>query len=112
MDQALGSMNHPWERFFRTLFWLGVIMAGVSILQYLLLLMFAHLHWRTPIMAVFPRPQLFVILLGLPALVQAAARKQAASVLLSTRLRADALPKLQRLQLPSVCQCWELGSIP
>ena len=72
---ALGDEGHMWERFFRSLFWFGVIMAAVSMLQWLLLLLFAQRRWRAPIMAVFPRPQLFVVLMGLPALIQAAARK-------------------------------------
>lgn len=69
---ALGAEEHPWQRFFRTLFWLGVIMGGATLLQYMVLLFFAHQRWTPPVMAIFPRPQLFLVLMGLPSLVQAA----------------------------------------
>ena len=92
MNQALGDESHPWERFFRTLFWLGIVMGAVSVLQYLLLLLFAHRRWGPPTMAVFPRPQLFIVLLGLPALIQAAAREFLCSTIVSSRIREDVLP--------------------
>ena len=73
-EAALGSEDKTWQRFLRTLFWLGLVFAGCGVLQYLILLLAAHQHWQAPTMLIFPRPQLFIILLGLPALIQAAAR--------------------------------------
>ncbi|KAK9800174.1 hypothetical protein WJX73_003425 [Symbiochloris irregularis] len=76
-DHALGAS--PWEKFFRTLFWMGIIFAAACVVHYLALALFAQQGWRPFVFMIFPRPQLFLIFLGLPSLIQAAAPLLASS---------------------------------
>ena len=72
VSTATGSGN-PFEQLYRALFWLGMLLALVTALQLAALAFFMYKRARRPPLVAFPRPQLFVVMLGIPALIAAAA---------------------------------------
>ena len=82
VSTATGSGN-PFEQLYRSLFWVAMLLALVTALQLAALAFFMYQRARRPPLVAFPRPQLFVVMLGIPALIAAAAGKPASACSLS-----------------------------
>ena len=84
VSSATGSGN-PYEELYRALFWAGMLLALVTALQLAALSFFMWKRSRRPPLVAFPRPQLFVVMLGMPALIAAAAGAPQSGTLLTSR---------------------------
>lgn len=78
---ALGSdIENPYLRITRIIVWVAIGLAAVTLVHIVLLLLFVTRRWTLPDMLYFPRPQLFVMALAVPATAEgAASESQAAS---------------------------------
>ena len=77
---ALGSdIENPYLRITRIIVWLAIGLALVSLFHIVLLLLFVTRRWTLPDMLYFPRPQLFVMALAVPATAEGAASKSQAA---------------------------------
>ena len=74
-SEALGSKDGLYAKLFRVLFWLGVIIAAVLVFHALLILASSFFSKRLPNILHFPRPELMVVLLAVPAIANAASSK-------------------------------------
>ena len=71
---ALGSdIENPYLRITRIVVWVAIGLAVVSLVHIVLLLLFVTRRWTLPDMLYFPRPQLFVMALAVPATAEGAA---------------------------------------
>ena len=79
---ALGSdIENPYLRITRIVVWVAIGLAVVSLLHIVLLLLFVTRRWTLPDMLYFPRPQLFVMALAVPATAEGAASESQAAAL-------------------------------
>lgn len=71
---ALGSdIENPYLRITRIIVWVAIGLAAVTLVHIVLLLLFVTRRWTLPDMLYFPRPQLFVMALAVPATAEGAA---------------------------------------
>ena len=73
VGHAVGEGN-PFEQLYRVLFWIAILLAGITLVQLAATGLYMYARAKRPALLCFPRPQLFVTMLGLPALIQASAR--------------------------------------
>lgn len=73
VNKALGNGDNPFETLWRAMFWLAVLVVGVTIVTWALAAFFAWRRWPVPIILQEPRPQFLVLLFGVPAIAQACA---------------------------------------
>ncbi|KAK9809018.1 hypothetical protein WJX72_007977 [[Myrmecia] bisecta] len=71
---ALGQGNSLYTSLYRALFWLGVGLVGITLLQAACISLLMYLRKKRPNILHFPRPQLFVLLVAAPAIAQGAAK--------------------------------------
>ena len=73
VGNAVGRGN-PFEQLYRVLFWIAILLAAITLVQLVAVGLYMYARAKRPALLCFPRPQLFVSMLGIPALIQASAR--------------------------------------
>lgn len=72
---ALGNGNDPYETVWRSLFWLAVALVAVTVLVTAAVAFFLYKRWQLPIILQSPRPQIMLLMFGVPAIAQSSAGK-------------------------------------
>lgn len=72
---ALGNGNDPYETVWRSLFWLGLGLFALTVLVYVAVALFLYKRWGLPVILQSPRPQIMLLMFGVPAIAQSSASR-------------------------------------
>ena len=70
---ALGNGDDPYETVWRSLFWLGLGLIALTITVYGAVAFFLYKRWGLPVILQSPRPQIMLLMFGVPAIAQSSA---------------------------------------
>ena len=70
---ALGNGDNPYETVWRSFFWLGLGLIALTLLVFAAMAFFLYKRWSLPVILQYPRPQIMLLMFGVPAIAQSSA---------------------------------------